>query len=90
MPPQESYELWKQQRARPDVPADFADRVMAALPDEEATGLGFGSQGWIAHWFSFPLGKVGICALGCLALLLRVGSVIALFLELAGKVEGAS
>jgi hypothetical protein len=90
MQPEELYESWKQRRARPDVPADFADRVMAALPAAEVPGPGLGLQGWIALWFSSPLGKVGLCALGCLAFLLRMGSVVALFLELAGKVEGAS
>jgi len=90
MQPEEIYESWKQRRARADLPADFADRVMAALPEEEASSLGLSLQGWIAHWFASPLGKVGLCALGCLAFLLRLGSVIALFLELAGRVEGAS
>jgi hypothetical protein len=90
MRPHENFESWKQQRAQVNVPVDFADRVMASLPEGKAIGLGAGLQGWLAHWFSTPLGKVGICVLGCLAFLLRMGSVIALFLKLAGKVEGAS
>jgi hypothetical protein len=91
MQPEEIYESWKQRRAKGDVPADFADNVMAALPAEEvARRQGFDFQEWCVRLLSSPLAKVCFCTLGCLAFVLRMGSVIALFLAFAGKVEGAS
>jgi hypothetical protein len=90
MQPEHIYESWKQGRARANVPADFADRVMASLDLRDPTGPVVDVPGWLGRWFASPLGTVGLCAVGFLVFLLRMGSVIALFLELAGKVEGAS
>jgi hypothetical protein len=90
MRPDDVYESWKRRRAEVDVPPGFANRVMRSLSERGATDGDLGLQGWIAGWLASPVGKVGICALAGLAFLLRVGSVIALFLEFAGKAEGAS
>ena len=90
MRPDDVYESWKRRRAEVEVPACFTDRVMRSITEQATAAGDLGWQGWIARWLASPVGRVGICALGGLAFLLRVGSLIALFLEFASKAEGAS
>jgi hypothetical protein len=90
MHPDELYESWKRRRAQADIPADFTERVMAALPAGAAGGRPrLEWPQWFFAVLASPLGRAGLCALACLVFALRLGSVIALFLALAGKAEGA-
>jgi hypothetical protein len=78
MPDRDPYEAWKRSRAEAPVPDDFADRVMASLHRKEQLGRR------LARVLRNPLGspsfRVGICSLACVAGLLRVLQIIALFL----------
>ena len=70
----ELFNLWMQ-RANPEAPADFADRVMDAvrrepLPSSKSVGVPL---------LSSPAVRVAACALACLACLYRMAAVVAVF-----------
>ncbi len=62
----ELFESWKRERARADVPPDFAAGVLARLPAPERR-----AGGWL---------RVAACVLAAAACLFRMASVLGLFL----------
>jgi hypothetical protein len=77
----ERYRRWLEQRARTEVPAGFADRVLAAVTAREASRRPAGGAGGVVlALFSPRWSKVGLCALGCLACVFRMAWIAALFL----------
>jgi len=75
----ELYEAWKQARARAEVPADFADRVLDAIRARQATPARRFLLVARALVFS-RTGKVALCSLACVAYLVRALQVVGLFL----------
>ena len=70
----ELYNLWIQ-RADAEAPADFADRVMAAVRREPLPS----SKGDLVLLQSSPAVRVAACILACLACLYRMAAVVAVF-----------
>jgi hypothetical protein len=79
MKPETPFDAWKRRRRDAPVPEHFADRVLAGLHPAHPPRPAFGLNTWFAAWLDTPLGKVGVCALGCLACVLRVASLVAVF-----------
>ncbi len=80
MPDHELYETWKRRRAETSVPDDFADQVMASIHrggEQPARRLARMLRGLLGS----RAFRVGICSLACVAGLLRVLQVLALFLS---------
>jgi hypothetical protein len=79
MTPDDYYEAWKRQRT--DVPAGFADRVMAAVGqhEQQQTGLAL-ARAWLAALLSSRAARFGLCSLAVLVGLFRVLQVLGLFL----------
>jgi hypothetical protein len=74
------YEHWKRRRAETSVPADFADRVLAAAREHgRARRWWLALQGLFLAVVSSRLSKVGVCTLALLACVFRMISVLALF-----------
>jgi len=74
------YQSWKEQRARAEVPADFADRVMASVRALGRRKHQSVLRDLLVAVLSSRLGRVGICTLACIACVLRMVQVIALFI----------
>jgi hypothetical protein len=75
------YLLWKQRRAKADPPADFADKVMAAIPRPEQSRrdrLHF--RAWLMALLHSRTGKIGLCSLAVLACAFRVLQVFSVFI----------
>ena len=70
----ELYDLWIQ-RADAEAPADFADRVMAAVRREPLPS----SKGVLALLQSSPAVRVAACILASLACAYRMAAVVAVF-----------
>ena len=68
------FDLWIQ-RADADAPTDFADRVMDAVRREPLQS----SKGVGVRWLSSPAMRVAACVLACLACLVRMAAVVAVF-----------
>lgn len=73
------YEQWKRRRGEADAPADFVDRVIAAI---EAREIDQRRRSWqatvIVAALSSRLSRIGICSLAaaaCVARLLHVFSI---------------
>jgi hypothetical protein len=79
MPDRDFYEAWRQRRAGAPVPDDFADRVMASLRRQEQ-GPARRLVRVLRVLPRSPAYRVGICSLACVAGLLRLVQVLALFL----------
>jgi hypothetical protein len=71
------YESWKQRRAALGPPADFADRVMAALGARQGERLrrALGLRLLLSRF-----GRVALCSLACAAFLFRILQLVAPFL----------
>lgn len=76
----EQYERWKRTRAKVDMPADFADRVMRSLSlTPEPVRLARLQRTAVALGKS-PLVQTAATALALAVCLLRIGSVLAIFI----------
>jgi hypothetical protein len=74
------FEVWKRRRAAAEVPADFADRVMAGVDRlHRQPGQRPGTQRLMVFFLSSRLSRVGLWTLGSLALAFRMLSVVGLF-----------
>ena len=71
---EEIYNLWIQ-RANPEAPADFADRVMDAVRREPLPS----SKGVLVLLQSSPAVRVAACILAGLACLYRMVAILAVF-----------
>jgi hypothetical protein len=80
MRPDALYESWKRRRSAGDVPSGFANRVMTSLHRATRQAEPSGPQRFLAGLFASRLGKLGLCALGCLACAVRILGLVALFL----------
>jgi hypothetical protein len=75
------YQSWKRRRAELEVPPDFADRVLAAVADQEKKGRHrFALRAWLAAVLFSRAGKLGLCTLAGLVCVLRVMHVVVVFL----------
>jgi hypothetical protein len=74
------YEQWKRRRAEGDAPADFAERVMAAIASRETNQR---QRNWLATVMlaalSSRVSKIGICSLAAAACVFRLLHVFAIF-----------
>ena len=68
------YDEWRR-RAEAGAPADFADRVMDAVHREPLPS----SKGGRVRLLSSPAVRVAACVLACLACLVRMAAVVAVF-----------
>jgi hypothetical protein len=75
----ERYESWKRRRARAEVPADFADRVLSAVHAHEQRPARRLARGLVALATSQP-GRAAIWALALVLFAVRLISVLAIFL----------
>ena len=76
---QDRYDAWKQARARADVPADFADRVLHAIHARQTTH----APRFLLLLHSLVAsrtGRVVLCSAGCAVCLVRLLQVAGLFL----------
>jgi hypothetical protein len=81
MEPSDRYQSWKRRRAKIEVPADFADRILAAVAEhEKRESRRFALRAWSAAVLFSRAGKVGLCTLAGLVCVLRVMHVVAVFL----------
>jgi hypothetical protein len=81
MEPNDRYQSWKRRRAEIEVPADFADRIMAAVTAHEKNpSQRFAIRAWLATVLFSRVGKVGLCTLAGLVCVLRVMHVVVVFL----------
>ncbi|HEV3256143.1 MAG TPA: hypothetical protein VG013_04630 [Gemmataceae bacterium] len=78
------YQSWKEGRAKADVPADFADRVMASVRAVERHKQPSAGRVLLLAVLSSRLGRIGICTLACLACVFRMAQVVALFIAEKG------
>jgi len=69
------YESWKRRRASLNVPANFADRVMAAIDRREAI------PSRLVVFFQTRAARLTLCSLAAVAFVIRVVHVLALFLN---------
>jgi len=75
------YESWKRRRAEIEVPAEFADRVLAAVMEQEKKKRHrFALRAWLAAVLFSRAGKVGLCTLAGLVCVLRLMHVVVVFL----------
>jgi hypothetical protein len=79
MRPESPYEAWKRRRSAVSVPAGFAERVMSALRRAPAGREPARLDRWLSVLLATRAGKLGVCALGCLACAFRILSLVALF-----------
>jgi hypothetical protein len=79
MQPESSYEAWKRCRSAGAVPAGFTDRVMVAVSGAATGRAPSALERWLAGLLASRAGKLGVCALGCLACAFRIFSLVALF-----------
>jgi hypothetical protein len=81
MEPNDRYQSWKRRRAEIEVPAAFADRVLAAIGEhEKKERYRFALRAWLAAVLFSRAGKVGLCTLAGLVCVLRVMHVVVVFL----------
>jgi hypothetical protein len=75
------YQSWKRRQAEIEVPANFADRILAAVMEHENTKRHrFALRAWLAAVLLSRAGKVGLCTLAVLVCVLRVMHVVVVFL----------
>jgi hypothetical protein len=68
--------VWRQ-RANAEPPADFVDRVMAAVRHEPRPSPS--SKGVLVPLLTWPAVRVAACVVACLACLGRMAAVVAVF-----------
>lgn len=76
MLPDDLYQAWKHRRGRAAVPADFADRVMAAVQAQRRRSW---LHGWLIALALSRWGRAGLCLLGCAACAYRLLQVVSVF-----------
>ncbi len=81
------FEAWKQRRMSSEVPPGFADRVMAGVAAYEARRRRGTLPRLLPILAGSHLGRAGIVAVALLLFAVRLGSVLALFLDPPGIVE---
>ena len=74
------YEAWRRARSDADVPDGFADRVMAAIRERGQTGERSALCAVVLAVVASRAGRIVLWSLACAVGVVRVGSVIALFL----------
>jgi hypothetical protein len=78
----ELYDAWRRRRAEPEVSADFADRVLAAVRDRQERGAQRSTlRGLVVAVLLSRAGKVGICSLALAAWVFRVLLLFDVFLS---------
>jgi hypothetical protein len=78
----ELYDAWRRRRAEAEVPADFADRVLAEVRDRQyRAARQLTLRGLILAVLLSRAGKVGICSLALAAWVFRVLLLFDVFLS---------
>jgi hypothetical protein len=76
------YDAWRRRGAEVEVPADFADRVLAAVRDrQQRDARQFTLRGLLLAVLLSRAGKVGICSLAVAAWVFRVLLLFDVFLS---------
>ena len=74
---EQNYEDWRRRRARSDVPADFSDRVMAAIEAQKARRRR--ASLLLAALLGSRLSRLGLCSLAAATCAFRLWNVVAIF-----------
>jgi hypothetical protein len=75
------YNLWCRQRAESEPSPDFAERVLEAVrqePRQRTEPVRISAP--LARLFSSPIARAAVCVLACLVCLLRLASVIGVYI----------
>jgi len=76
---EEQYELWKEQRAKVEPPADFAERVMASVHRTRGRAGRFFLERLMAVAWTSRVFRVGVYALAFAVWMMRVASLFLVF-----------
>ncbi|MGD0517040.1 MAG: hypothetical protein ABSA26_05845 [Thermoguttaceae bacterium] len=74
------YESWKKQRAKVEVPGDFADRVMAPIRQTRQQTWVLLLQKSAAAALRSKVIRAAICSAAIAVWMIRVGSILAIFI----------
>lgn len=77
---EEQYNSWKKQRAKVEVPGNFADRAMASIHQTRDRVWALLMQRLIMAAGRSRIVRASICVLALLVWMIRVGSVLAIFI----------